>query len=277
MHKPLSLDDIRRFAPSVFATRPVAEASERYGFVPTSEIVQSLMQQGFVCTDARESRVRLESRLGFSKHMLRFRHPDMGPAIQPGVHKFIDDGPVFPEIVIENSHDLTSAYGVQAGFMRQICLNGAVVSIGDVGVFRVPHRKEQMGEVIDATYRVIEEMPLLTDHVIQWSNLPVPVSHQLEYAKKALALRWDEGKAPIVASKLLEPRRHADNKQDIWHVFNRVQENIIRGGVRYIHEDANHRRFVRRTREIKSVNSDLDLNRKLWTLTNELEEELVGA
>ncbi|CAM5324983.1 hypothetical protein RLIN73S_04764 [Rhodanobacter lindaniclasticus] len=45
------------------------------------------------------------------------------------------------------------------------------------------------------------------------------------FARAALALKYDEDKpAPITESQILMPRRHDDDRRDLWSVFNRAQE-----------------------------------------------------
>lgn len=52
------------------------------------------------------------------------------------------------------------------------------------------------------------------------------------FARAALALKYDEDKpAPITESQILMPRRHDDSRRDLWSVFNRTQENLIKGGL----------------------------------------------
>jgi hypothetical protein len=43
-------------------------------------------------------------------------------------------------------------------------------------------------------------------------------------------LKYDEsGKAlPITETQILRPRRFDDNRADLWSVFNRVQENLVK-------------------------------------------------
>ena len=36
---------------------------------------------------------------------------------------------------------------------------------------------------------------------------------------------------PITESQILLPRRHDDSRRDLWSVFNRTQENLIKGGL----------------------------------------------
>ena len=65
----------RRFsvAPSVFATEPHGRVTDRYGFVPTIDLVEAIEQEGWFPVTVRQSRVRDETRHGFQRHMLRFR------------------------------------------------------------------------------------------------------------------------------------------------------------------------------------------------------------
>jgi hypothetical protein len=53
----------------------------------------------------------------------------------------------------------------------------------------------------------------------------------------------------------------------LWKTFNRVQENVIAGGLSAVQRDAEGRR-VRRvsTRRIAGIDQDAKLNRALWQL-----------
>ena len=53
------------------------------------------------------------------------------------------------------------------------------------------------------------------------------------FARSALVLKYDEpGKTlPITESQILRPRRFDDNHVDLWSTFNRVQENLVKGGL----------------------------------------------
>jgi len=51
---------------------------------------------------------------------------------------------------------------------------------------------------------------------------------QNAFANAALLLRYDpEENVPIAAHKLNTARRSGDRGADLWHTFNRVQENIM--------------------------------------------------
>ena len=85
------------------------------------------------------------------------------------------------------------------------------------------------------------------------------------FARAALALKYDEATpAPITESQVLMPRRHDDSRRDLWSVFNRTQENLIKGGLSG--RSANGRR--QHTRPVQGIDSDVRLNRALWLLAD---------
>ena len=62
----------------------------------------------------------------------------------------------------------------------------------------------------------------------------------------------------------------ADIGDDAWSVLNRIQENVIRGGLRGVMTDANGRMQRRQTREVKGIDQNNMLNRALWKLATEV-------
>src|SRR3954471_17727074 len=70
--KALSSDDLRRCAPSVFAEHARPGVSSRYTFVSTQQVVALLGAEGWDPVKASEQRVRLEDRIGFQMHEIRF-------------------------------------------------------------------------------------------------------------------------------------------------------------------------------------------------------------
>lgn len=72
------------------------------------------------------------------------------------------------------------------------------------------------------------------------------------FGRAALSLKYEPDPikpAPITETQLLAPRRSADTGADLWSTFNRLQENIIRGGLRA--RTATGRRTT--TREVQDI------------------------
>jgi len=58
----ISDDEMRRFAPSVFASQPIEGVSERYSFLPTSSILNGMRGNGWVPVRAQEQSIRTSKR-----------------------------------------------------------------------------------------------------------------------------------------------------------------------------------------------------------------------
>lgn len=262
----LSHDQIRRAAPAVFATQPEEHVSERYGFIPTIQVVEALQDQGWYPVRAQQTRSKAEARRSVARHMVRFRQD---PTSQIMV------GDSVPELVLLNSHDRTSAYQLDLGLFRLVCSNGMVTPTSDLGNIRVRHDRDVVGEIIEGSCELAGGIPDIADHVDRFQAIELPDEAQRLYASSVLEMRygedWEE-KSPIPPDHLLVPRRPEDAGNSLWNTFNRVQENLMKGGVRG--RAASGRRT--RTRAINSVNEDVRLNRAMWKLTEHL-AELMGA
>src|SRR5258708_15584823 len=118
----ISDDEMRRFAPSVFASQPIEGVSERYSFLPTSSILNGTRENGWVPVRAQEQSIRTEARRGFQKHVVRFARVEHLQSWEKNQ--------VRPEVVLVNSHDKSIAYQLHCGLFRLVCTNGMVVSDG---------------------------------------------------------------------------------------------------------------------------------------------------
>ncbi|WP_287876823.1 DUF932 domain-containing protein, partial [Acidovorax sp.] len=59
---PLSDDQIRRVAPSIFAGAPHESRSERYAYIPTVAVLTELRKEGFQPFMVTQTRVRNEGK-----------------------------------------------------------------------------------------------------------------------------------------------------------------------------------------------------------------------
>lgn len=260
---PLTDDQLRKYAPSVFATEPWQGMSDRYAFIPTSTIVEALRKNGFSPVSAIQSRSRIEGKSEFTKHMLRFR-PESATAMR-------QIGDTTPELVLVNSHDGASGFQLMAGLFRLVCLNGMVVSAGTIGQINVRHTGDIVDNVIEGSYRVIEEVPKIAPIVERMQATPILVPQALAIAQAARQLRWaGEEHCPVQDDQLLRIRRTADAGANLWNVINRIQENLINGGLRG--QNSNGGRYT--TRAVAGVSENVKLNRDIWALGEEAMEIL---
>jgi hypothetical protein len=259
----LSNDQLRSVAPSIFATDKHASRSDRYAYIPTSEVVDGMRANGFEPVFAKQGNSRVEGKADFTKHPIRFRHQGEDIATRR-------IGGIYPEVVVVNSHDGTSAYKVMAGLMRLVCLNGMVVADRDLTSVSVPHKGDVMRQVIEGSYQVLSESRQAVEAADTWAGVTLTRDEQMAMAEAAHVIRFADAEGnvqtPIQADQLLRIRRREDEGADLWRTANRLQENAIRGGLTAWGRDANNRPRRTTTREVKGIDADVKINRALWLL-----------
>lgn len=247
--------------PSIFATEAWSGMSSRYTFIPTIQVVDRMRSEGFAPVAAMQSRSRVEGREDFTKHLIRFRDVRNGNA--PAIRSL---GQIYPELVLTNAHDGKSAYKLDAGLFRLVCLNGMVVSAGTVSQMNVRHSGSADG-IIDATYELVDQFPKVLDSVEQFSQLRLSAPQRNAFATAALQLRYDEGEAPITADQVIQPRRIEDRDSTLWNTLNSAQEALTSGGVHGRNPET-RRRLT--TRPVVGITENTRLNKALWTLAEEM-------
>lgn len=257
-HTAMNNDMIARYAPSIFANAPSHRMSDRYGFIPTAAVLSGLQANGWNVVSVGEQRVRLDDRRGVQKHQLRLRRNDMMQALNVGDS--------VTELVLTNSHDGTSAYELTLGLFRKVCSNGLHVAAGTVDSIKVRHSRKAAEDVVEGSFRIIGEAPKLVASVDAMRSVDLTEGEQSALATAAIGLRWEAEQAPIEARQLLQPRRWDDSGSNLWSTFNRIQENMIKGGLRGT--GTTGRRTT--TREVNAVDANTKLNRSLWTLAEEM-------
>lgn len=266
---------------SVVQTQRGPTTSPLYRFYSTMNVVDALRDHDWFPVKAQEQRVisKHESRLGYQKHMIRFRRQD-------SFLSEIDD--VAPELILTNAHDGSTRYSIMAGFFRMVCINGMVVSEGEFGRINVKHLGHEMEDVIKASYRVVEDVPRLTEKIKTYRAIELQPLEQEIFAGSALLTKYnDDGKLPVVREKdtfnigerafslsqLISPIRASDDKPTLWNVFNRVQEKMTKGNrfERTIRETPTGK-VIRKEKvpAITSINENLRVNRGLWHLMDEM-------
>jgi hypothetical protein len=261
--QPLSEEQMRVAAPSIFAQGKHASRSERYTYIPTIDVLRGLRKEGFEPFMVAQGASRIEGKAEFTKHMIRMRHAGQAKT-----------RPEANEIILINSHDGASSYQMLAGIFRYICCNGLVV--GDVVEdLRIPHKGNVQSDVIEGAFRVLDEFEAVDQHTEAMKALQLEPTEQIAFASAALALRFGERvgqvdgahpPAPVTAEQLVEARRPEDLGRSLWTTLQRVQENVMRGG--QPGRSAQGRRL--RTRPVGSIDRGVNLNRALWMLAEEM-------
>ncbi|EGM1539512.1 DUF945 domain-containing protein [Salmonella enterica] len=255
--RPLTREELMQYTPSVFGEDKHASRSDRYSYIPTITLLENLRREGFEPFFACQSRVRDPGRRDYTKHMLRLRRAGQ------------ITGQQVPEIIILNSHGGESSFQLLPGVFRSVCTNSLVCG-QSFGEIRVPHRGDIVGKVIEGAYEVLGVFDRVEEKREAMQSLLLPPPAQQALAKAALTYRFGEEHQPVAATQILTPRRYEDRKDDLWSVFNRIQENLLKGGLpgRTAKGKRSH------TRAVNGIDGDVKLNRALWVMAEQMQQAL---
>jgi hypothetical protein len=124
-------------------------------------------------------------------------------------------------------------------------------------------------EVARASFRLLEFVPKVGEMVNRFRERLLNANESLELARHAVLLRYPSLEtSPVEPETLLKARRDEDVSLDLWTALNRVQENLIRGGVSDSRRDK--RGHLRSVRALRGIDSKVSLNKGLWGLAEQL-------
>jgi len=135
---------------------------------------------------------------------------------------------------------------------------------------RVPHKGDVTDYVIEGAYEVLHGFEQVQGSRDSMRAITLDDGEAEVFARSALTLKYDgSGKVlPITENQILRPRRFDDNLSDLWSAFNRVQENLVKGGLSS--RAANGRQ--QHTRPVQGIDQNVRLNRALWLLADGLRQ-----
>ena len=251
-----SLDQLRNIAPSIFAEEHSSKVSSRYGFVPTVNVVEELQGRGLVPVFAGQTLSRDINNRAFAKHLIRFR-PQYAPTIAKQS---------LPEVVLMNSHDGSSGFKLWAGIFRMVCCNGMIISDNVMGQVSVAHRSNAAQIVGDRSIGFMGNIDHIEERIQRFMDRILSPLEQGQLAETAVQLRWGKDRPTgLDHNSLLLTRRFEDAGDSLWNTLNRIQENVIKGGV-----NLNRTRRQSSTRVLRSVGDDARINAQLWEAADAL-------
>jgi hypothetical protein len=254
--QPINREELERRSPAALSCCADPRTSPTYAFLSTRQIVEALGHVGFVPFHAAQAHSRRTSPQ-FAAHVIRFRRR----------YETVSLSDCIPEILCLNSHNGKNSLQFRLALYRPICTNGLVVCHETLPVWRVPHRGNVLDEAIEAVIAQSEQFAAVGAWVERMQNTQLQESQQLDFATRALALRFPKDRhLRMPPARLLEARRSEDAGTDVWHVYNTVQENVMKGD---LEGRSASNRFIQ-TRPIRAVQRDVALNTALWRMATQL-------
>lgn len=247
----MTIQEIKSIAPAVFATSADPKMSNRYMFVPTMDIVENFINQGWELSSVKQNGKGL-----YGTHELRFRNGEL-----PKV------GDTLVEAIIRNSHNGMTTLNVGAGLFRLVCSNGLTVPTATAEQFNIRHMGFDSEEVKKLTESFSKKLPLIQNSVDKMMDRMMTEGEKIQFAKDASIIKWGMGSVPNVNyEELITPQRSGDNDDNLWTTFNIVQEKFVKGGLEY-RSQTGKKTSLKGLKNIMATNT---MNTKLWELADTL-------
>lgn len=226
--------------------------SDRYQVVNTIRTIEPLLENGWHITRASQAQYRRVSKGEHGYHIVALSREDL----------------VYNDMQVEalfcNSHNGSKKYEIKLGCYRLVCSNGIITT--EAGFDEVSIKHLYVPEVIeDRSAQIIERAPKIVSKIGEWSEFQLSDKAYFTFAQHALALRFPtHAKSgddfPLTVEQLSQVRRPEDMGNDLWRVFNRVQENIIKGGIVGVTRHGGKRL----TSKVQSIHRNVEVNQGLW-------------
>ena len=254
--KPLTNEQLKVKAPTLFTSEPHFEVSDKYHFIPTIDVIEEIRFHNWYPVSVAVANVRDEEKEGFQQHCVRFRHFE--DLLNP------KDNAV--ELLLFNSHDRSKAFSISAGIFRFVCANGLVISDSVFEAYKIKHLGERDNDVANAVANITSIKPKLMQKIEKLESITLNQSEKESFAKSSIPLRFEEH-LEINHNDLLIPHRFEDSKNDLYTVLNVIQENLLRGNISGINKETK-RKFT--SKEITSISKDTDENKGLWEIAEKI-------
>jgi hypothetical protein len=251
---PLNNEELQAVAPSIFSDTPIEGVSDKYAFVPTYSVLDTFRDAGYYPILASESKVRDTHNQGYQKHMIQFRSLDN--LLRPNTNE------EYADIVLTNSHNRTSSFSVDLAIFRLICENMMVVPSHTFSHHSIIHSGFNFGKVQRAIEEVTSYMPKIAKEIDTFKTIQLSVTEQYALAKAATDIRFDKETHTIDPNSFLHINREADRDNSLWSIFNRVQEAMIRGGIKGVNLHTG-KSFT--SKAITAIDTNLKLNKELFS------------
>jgi hypothetical protein len=252
----MTMEQIKKDAPSIFQTKQKSNLSEHYVHIPTNKVIDDMISLGWKPCQAVEIKARKTSTKGYQRHMIKFFNPSIEIEGSNGDN-------VYPQILLTNSHDGLSSFKFQIGLFRLVCSNGLVVMDTSYGDFKLRHMGYTFEELQNKVSEAVSSFPTLVKKINEFQQTELSDIQITEFAGKAAMVRFGEH-VKMDLDELISPERNEDAGNNLWVVFNRIQEKLITGGCSYMNGNK-----ARKARAVKNFSMDLKINEALWELAEE--------
>jgi hypothetical protein len=240
----ISLNSLRERVPAIFTKTPSPKVSNRYSFADSEYYLQKFIDADWTIHSARQV-----SKSEYAPHQVILRNKDIATV-----------GDLLPQLIFTNSHNGIKKMTMDTGIYRLVCSNGLVVPTSITQSLSIKHidlGDSTTDTIVNSFY---EKVPIIMNSIDRMRNKILTNDEIDNFTYNALQIRFINA-VGININDVVKPSRIEDYSDDLWTVFNVVQEKLIRGGIQLPSK--------RHSRPINNFVNDNNINTKLWQLAEQ--------
>jgi hypothetical protein len=219
--------------------RNVQKIKTREFYIPTLDVITKLQHEGWQLKGVDEQRGKNRK---ISSNYVQMQHPDFAVKNSKGKDE------AYTSITISNSCNGNKPLQMSLGMFRQVCTNGLVMFDQHAEAENIKHIEINYRNLDRFITSVTNKTGKLLTEVSEMKHKGLSIEDMRKLAREAASLRYND-LDDINIDDLLTVNRVEDESNDLWTVFNRIQENL--------------------THDVSNMNEDIRLNKQLFSLANQ--------
>ena len=233
--------------------------SRKYSHIKTIDQVNKIIEMDWKPVAVKQQNSKKFK--GFQPHIVLFENEKISSL-------FKKEG-VSPQILLVNSYNGLKSFNVHFGLFRLVCSNGLVVGESVLEQVKMLHKglNEEHTDLNKTIEFYVNQIPVVMEKVDAMKSTQLTHIDKLDIAGKAIELRYlNSEHYPFNSEELLITRRPEDEGNDLWRTYNKIQENLVKGGQLLEFKPEEGKRRKTSTRPLKDINRDLLLNKALFDM-----------
>ena len=226
--------------------KKVQRIKQKEFYIPTIDVVQKLQKEGWMINGVDEQRSKKNRKI--SSNYVQMTHPDFAIKNKQGKDE------AYSSITISNSCSGNQPLQMSLGAYRMVCSNGLVRFDEHAENEKIKHIEVNYRDLDRFVHNMNNKAQEVIAQLNTWKEQNLTAEQIKQFAYNAAKLRFNETDENFDPSALLRVNRVEDEDNDVWTVFNRIQENL--------------------THDVRDKQTDIWLNQQLFNLAN---RELVYA
>jgi hypothetical protein len=207
-------------------------------YIPTLDAVEMLQKDGWLIKGVAEQR---NSGRKVSSNYVQMQHPDFSILDKKGKTEAL------ASITISNSTSGNSPLNLDLGAFRLVCSNGAV-RFDRAAESKIKHTEINYKQLPEIIAKLNNKALVLSDVINEMKHIQLSTDDIKKFAFDAARLRFDD-LTDVNIDDVFKVNRIEDESNDLWTVFNRIQENL--------------------TADVSNFSNDIRLNQQLFSLADQ--------